>query len=162
MLVARATSEIARWIASDAILGIPYSAEELDDEGTVVAEPVAEVKPARRTAQRAARPAPQPAPEPELDEPAPDVELITQPQQRKLHALLNERGLGDRERGLAAISFHLDRDLASTKDLTKDEASRVIEALERTAGQAEPVETDDEPAFDEDWPATAPIPGGGE
>ncbi|HSZ04962.1 MAG TPA: hypothetical protein VK778_07150, partial [Solirubrobacteraceae bacterium] len=32
MLVARATAEAARWIASDAILGIPYIAEELIDE----------------------------------------------------------------------------------------------------------------------------------
>lgn len=31
MLVARATAECARWIASDAILGIPYIAEELLD-----------------------------------------------------------------------------------------------------------------------------------
>jgi hypothetical protein len=32
MLVARATAEAARWIAADAILGIPYIAEELIDE----------------------------------------------------------------------------------------------------------------------------------
>jgi hypothetical protein len=31
MLVARATSEGCRWVASDAIMGMPYSAEELED-----------------------------------------------------------------------------------------------------------------------------------
>lgn len=33
MLVARATAELCRWIASDAIMGMPYSAEELADGG---------------------------------------------------------------------------------------------------------------------------------
>jgi hypothetical protein len=31
MLAARATSEVCRWIASDAIMGMPYSAEEIGD-----------------------------------------------------------------------------------------------------------------------------------
>ncbi|MGI5144821.1 hypothetical protein ACQEVC_45640 [Plantactinospora sp. CA-294935] len=33
MLVARATAEVCRWIASDAIMGMPYTAEEIRDEG---------------------------------------------------------------------------------------------------------------------------------
>jgi hypothetical protein len=32
MLVARATAEVCRWIGSDAIMGVPYAAEELDDQ----------------------------------------------------------------------------------------------------------------------------------
>jgi hypothetical protein len=40
MLVARATSEGCRWVASDAIMGMPYSAEELQDQGEQVAAPV--------------------------------------------------------------------------------------------------------------------------
>lgn len=160
MLVARATSEICRWIGSDAILGIAYSAEELVD-GDLIAEPVAEVKPARRTAQRAARPAPEPEPEPDLDEPAQEapadevVEPITAPQQKKLHALLRERGMADRDAGLNAISLILKRDVESTKGLSKADTMRVIDALEN------PPTADEEPAFDDGggWPAVPEIGG---
>lgn len=40
MLVARATSEVCRWIASDAIMGMPYSAEEISDHTGAEARPV--------------------------------------------------------------------------------------------------------------------------
>ncbi|MFG2165543.1 hypothetical protein [Micromonospora chersina] len=43
MLVARATAEVCRWIASDAIMGMPYTAEEIRDQGTTV-----EARPAPR------------------------------------------------------------------------------------------------------------------
>lgn len=44
MLVARATAEVCRWIASDAIMGMPYTAEEIRDQGhTVEARPRARV-----------------------------------------------------------------------------------------------------------------------
>jgi hypothetical protein len=39
MLVARATSEVCRWIASDAIMGMPYSAEEISDTTGLQAQP---------------------------------------------------------------------------------------------------------------------------
>lgn len=50
MLVARATAECARLVAPDAILGIPYSAEELQDE-----QPSAGVAPARAVGGKVAR-----------------------------------------------------------------------------------------------------------
>jgi len=37
MLVARATAEVCRWIASDAIMGMPYTAEEIRDQGVTAA-----------------------------------------------------------------------------------------------------------------------------
>ena len=60
MLVARATSEAARRVASDAILGIAYSAEELTDHP----ENRPEVVPARRVtaAEITGRIVPEPAP----------------------------------------------------------------------------------------------------
>lgn len=159
MLVARATAECARLIASDAILGIPYASEELvdgDQVGPVAAFPAAEqeeVRPARRTAQRAPRPVPQPAPEPELDEPGempPDP--ITPSQQKMLHALLRKANLADRDAGLAAIAAILKRDVESTKTLSKHEASTVIDTL------AAETEEPEEPALDDDWPPTAEVP----
>lgn len=56
MLIARATSELCRLVAADAILGMPYSVEELSDEAPAV-------KP--RTVKRAVE-----IEAPELDEPA--------------------------------------------------------------------------------------------
>jgi hypothetical protein len=41
MLVARATAEVCRWIASDAIMGMPYAAEEIGDQVPVEARPIA-------------------------------------------------------------------------------------------------------------------------
>lgn len=40
MLVARATSEVCRWIAADAIMGMPYAAEEITDHTGLQAAPV--------------------------------------------------------------------------------------------------------------------------
>lgn len=54
MLVARATAECCRRVAADAILGIPYSSEELQD-----AEADAPAR--KRTAKRAAPPTPEPS-----------------------------------------------------------------------------------------------------
>jgi len=152
MLVARATSEASRRVASDALLGIPYSAEELED-----AQPEPTRTVARKTVQRAPKP---PAPEPEFDEPpAPAQEpvkataergepAITDAQSKKLHALLRECGITDRDAGLAYISQIIDREIESTKELTKAEASRAIDQIE----------TEKEPAGD-DWPEPAAIPG---
>lgn len=50
MLVARATSELCRLIASDVMLGLPYSIEELSDETAEVAETVAAPKKVSRRA----------------------------------------------------------------------------------------------------------------
>lgn len=63
MLVARATSELCRLVAADAILGIPYSSEEIADDAPVPEQPAEQAAP-QRTAQRrtAARPAVERAP----------------------------------------------------------------------------------------------------
>lgn len=68
MLVARATSECCRLTASDVLLGMPYSIEELQDQD----EETADTPPRKRTARRQPIPAP-----PSLDdqqEPAPPEE----------------------------------------------------------------------------------------
>lgn len=52
MFVARATAEACRLVAADALLGMPYAAEELDDE-RVVPDATGEPKRGRRVLQRA-------------------------------------------------------------------------------------------------------------
>lgn len=126
MLVARATSEIARLIASDAILGIGYSVEEIQDgagEYTAMASESA-APPATRTVSRA-------------------PESITDAQSKKLHALVNEFGW-DRDVKLAFASQMVGRTLGSTSELTKSEAVSVIDALEQEVQQPEAIEPADD------------------
>ena len=72
MLHSRATSEVARRVAPDVILGMPYSAEELEDGWD------GEAAPTRRTAKRKT-PAAVPASTPELVAPAAVAASATAP-----------------------------------------------------------------------------------
>ena len=195
MLLARATAEAARWVAADAILGLPYVAEEIDpDTGAPTdAGPEPEQTPGLvpQTRQRTARrrtpmpahtalggplppPPPPPAargraegaaagpgseaeaadtaeaPDPDAadgggqtaapGEPAPPVSshdtgpaathLITSPQLKKLHAMLGEANLSDRDLALRLLGEWIGRDLDTTKNLTREEASAVFDALQ--------------------------------
>jgi hypothetical protein len=64
--------------------------------------------------------------------------LITDAQQRKLHACLRDAGIGTRDEALAYISDVVDKNIGSTKELTKADAARVIDRLERYIAQQEP------------------------
>lgn len=135
MLVARATAECARLIASDAILGIPYSIEEIADGAAAspVDTPVEPVEqPKRRTLSRKAKPTEEPVEEPE----AAPADAITAAQSKKMHALLRELGREDRDDKLKLATFVTNREVTSTSDLTKSEAALVIDWLEaRVADQ---------------------------
>lgn len=152
MLVARATAECARLIAADALLGMPYSAEELHDledgePAPATHQPAA--PPKRRTAQRkplpAEAPEPAPGPEPELtppgdDQPAEPPEgphTVKAPQLKMIHALFREHGITDKDEGLQWIQEVIKRPIASTKELSQDEAARVIDDL-KAASAADP------------------------
>lgn len=144
MLVARATSECCRLVASDAMLGIAYSSEELQD-----GDDSPEATPRKRTAKRAAPPTPEPPLEPEAAEAAPDVTAdedgITEPQLTKLNIQLQENGYDDRDEKLRYLSLTLGRVITSSRDLTHAEASRLIDAFEAGV-EIVPVE---EPPLDE-------------
>jgi hypothetical protein len=125
MLVARATAEVCRWVAADAIMGVPYAAEEAGDfePAAVVATP-----PATRRLTVA-----------ELDEPAaieqrPAAELVTREQQKAMFALWGELGYGDNEQDrktrldLTARFIGADA-IESSNDLTAAEADTVIAKL---------------------------------
>jgi len=134
MMAWRGIAEMCRLVAPDALLGVPYAVEELADMAPAP-------EPRRRlTAAEVMADAPvsavvvegddaEPVEEPESFAP---VDLITKPQQAKLHACLNELGWGDRDKGLAEISRILKEPIATTKDLTKTEAMHVIDVLEST------------------------------
>lgn len=127
MLVARATAEVCRWIASDAIMGMPYTAEEIRDQGATV-----EARPAPRIVSAAdfiEQPVDEPAPEPAAIE---QPEMVGEQQKRHIFALLGERGITDRAARLAGISRVIRREIASTNDLTADEADQVIDSLRAT------------------------------
>jgi hypothetical protein len=118
MLVARATAEVCRWIASDAIMGIPYAAEEMDYEPRVVEAPavhrltVAELDAAPVNTDDGG--------EPLLDD-----------QRKRMFALWGELGYGDadRETRLQLTSKFVGREITSSGELTRAEASTVIDRL---------------------------------
>jgi len=156
MLAARATAEVCRWIGADALTGMPYAAEEVDD-----------IPPARPPVARRLTAA-------DLDEPASQSvvngvravndahaeaiarmhaeqaafastetgEMVTREQQKHMFALWNELGFTGEENRANRLEITGKilgvEGLESSNDLTFDEAERVIAALrerkERTAG----------------------------
>lgn len=141
MLYARASGDVARRIAPDALAGIAYTVEELELNGETPAVTVTRADTPKRTAKRAAaKPAPE-AEEPELDdkppaEPTYDTGGITDAQRKKIGALMREADITDRSAALLYVGDVIGREISSRNDLTKDEASRVIDALEAEKGNA--------------------------
>ena len=117
-------------------------------------------KPRRKATPKAEpKPQPQPAPEPTADDGpplpgedgfedivAPPIEdeqpaepLRTEAQSKKLFACLRSLGIGTRDEGLDMIGSILGHPVESTKDLTKSQAAKVIDALE---SMEEPIEAE--------------------
>jgi hypothetical protein len=159
MLVARATAEACRWVAADAMLGLPAMAEELEEnaDGKVVyaeidsaataALPAAEPKTTgtkRKTAAaRVALPAATmpPAPEPPAPAPGPVPQeaqrtraRLTPAQRTRIHTELGKLGITDRDEALGMIALWLkrkpDNPVESTNDLTPEEAVVIIDRLD--------------------------------
>jgi hypothetical protein len=135
MLVARGTSEVCRLVAADAILGIGITSEELiDGDNPDVTSPAvaSETQPTTRKMSRR-KPVEQ-----AIEEANPVDEPITNPQITKLHASFGDLGILDRDQKLAYASKVLDHPIDSSRDLTKAEAMRVIDALEADITAAVP------------------------
>jgi hypothetical protein len=135
MLLARATAECARLVAADAILGIPYSSEELADmdepiRGEITVAPKVTTAEILGTTES-------------VEDSLPPVETINKAQSAKLHALLNEAGLGNRDDGLALLSQLLGRDVDTTKTLTKTEASFCIDSIDQKLARQATIQQQD-------------------
>ncbi|WP_372595605.1 hypothetical protein [Actinotalea sp.] len=148
MLYARASGDVARRIAPDVLAGVPYSIEEIELAETPTVT-VARGTGETRKVSRAARPEPV---EPDLPEPevpsepvdVTDAEIlpdepdpITPAQSKAMHAALGHAGLSDRDLGLRYISDVIGRTVETSKDLSKEEASRIIDALVSEGNEAD-------------------------
>jgi len=138
MLTAKCQAEICRVIAPDVLTGIAATSVEeveLDDLGEQVPAE-AEAPKAKRTINRAKAPAPDlpavvhEAPQDEHVQEEAAEPTATAAQLTKIHVILGKLGASDRESGLAELSNFTGRAIVTSKDLTKDEASRFIEEAE--------------------------------
>lgn len=101
-----------------------WSKEELEQSREPAQRPTARRSPADRET------APEPEPEPEPTDGPP---MITEGQLRALHAMLGDLDIKDRDAGLEVISNLAGRRVDSSKDLTKTEASMVLDLLKKDA-----------------------------
>jgi hypothetical protein len=145
MLVARATAEVCRWVAADALLGLPLLAEEVDDDYAGMqdqpdddqADPPQRGTRRKATVARAALPAAapplpeqQPTPEPPSTAPPKGTPLPTKPQMSKLHAGLREIGVLSAAEGLALVSAWAGRRIDNTGHLSRVEITTVLDRLD--------------------------------
>lgn len=160
MLIARSSSECGRLVAPEALLGLPYSAEELDDGTDTLAgpdsPPESPTEPRRRRARRAVTANPPPPPEPEpaprrtadaeppppLDDDEPPIDeeampMVSPGQRTAIHAAMNGLGIRDRRDRLAMLSGVTGENVASTLDLSARQASQVLDYLGELRRQRE-------------------------
>ncbi|RHA38688.1 hypothetical protein [Cellulomonas rhizosphaerae] len=159
MLYARASGDIARRIAPDALMGMAYTVEELE-LGITPESAAARSERSGVSRLRAAVP-----PKDEVDEafetPAADADeatsteavvMMTAYQNRQMHALFRDLGIDDETVQRAGISKSLGREVESKKSLTQAEAAFIIDALKARKSQQE---TTPVPADDVEWPEVA-------
>ncbi len=146
MLQWRAITAVARLACPEALYGVTYTADELydTDGGMPTVEPVEAVVEAapeervRMSRARGVRAIEAPADEVVEEEPATEEEsgvetgeMITPAQLRALHASFRDAGVEDRAVRLTYCTQLIGRDVESANDLTKREASTVIDALKK-------------------------------
>ncbi|HEX4399645.1 MAG TPA: hypothetical protein VH136_18545 [Trebonia sp.] len=183
MLVARATAEGCRWVAADALLGLPLLAEEVADEmrGTAEApDPDApppgsaatststttRARPPRSAAVRAGLPvaAPlgtqAPPPAPADSTPPPGTPPPSKQALGKIHAGLRDMGVTGAAEGLALISIWAGRPITSTGHLMPDEVKAVLIHLREIAAARAADRGEDQPPPPEGGQPMRPPPAG--
>jgi hypothetical protein len=136
MLYAKAAGEVARKIAADVLAGVGMSVEDIELEEPAPTTSIKRVAAARENTTSIKRADPPAPPEPEfqpsgLDEFAP-VELISQGQSARMHAAFNGLGITKEERAerLAITAQVIGHEVTTSNELTKDEATKLINHLE--------------------------------
>lgn len=165
MLYARAASDVCRQVAPDALAGLAFSVEELE---LGEAEAPATVSRTPRKATTAKRAAPMP-PEPEIEPVAGTLERDddsvagagesedstvahaaeqseapaagpSEAQNRLMHRMFGDLGITDRDERLEFTSAIVGRVLTSSTEMTRGDASRLIDHMARELGEVAPDE----------------------
>ena len=161
MLVARATSEISRLVAADAILGIGYSSEELADgagESTPMVDGPTETPAGARRMSR--KPKPPNHVEETVEQTGPEPLDTRSDLAKAMFASFNEAGVTERDDRLAYVSRVVGREVASSGDMTEADARQVLDSL---TADAEALRTgSEEPADAEDFDPSAEDPSWGQ
>lgn len=113
MLIARATAQVSRWIGSDAIMGMPYSAEEIADAGL-------EARPSTRRVTAA-----------DIVGKAVELGGASTQQVQDIGELFEDRGIEPDAR-LEGVARLIGRRVSDVDELTSGEAEQVIAALTRS------------------------------
>lgn len=151
MLSWRAITACARLACPEALYGVAYTPDEMTDGGEArpglapvaasAADRMASILHVEQVTDSPASAGVEgEAGEPEADDPAPQppsgVEGITSAQLKNIGRLCTELGLTERAAALAYVKDVIGRDIASRSDLTKTEASDVIDAMAAEAERA--------------------------
>jgi len=126
----RAVTEVARLACPEALYGVAYVADEIGEFVQSAPAP-------RATADMFAAPAEGDVQDAEVvASDAETAEPITAAQLKALHTLLSKADM-DRDAAIAWFCQRTDRDITSSKDLTKAEASGLIDALSAATSEAD-------------------------
>lgn len=145
MLLARASAELVRAMCPDVLGGITSFAEEAQDieDGPLAVTAAVEPEPKAKATRKRRDPAP-PA-EPAIE----DAEVVeddrpSEAQTKMAMASFAEQGITDRSDRLSATSALLGRQVETWNELSRAEASTVIDGLERLKAGAVTFRVDDD------------------